>query len=69
MLDGVVVNATPRPLYPRERLGTDCAEGCVGPRAGLDFRLVEWRSTVFEEHLKSTGNRKLRTLFELRNLN
>ena len=32
----LVVNATPRPLYPRERLGTHCRRGWVGPRAGLD---------------------------------
>ena len=31
-----VVNATPRPLYPRERPGTHCIGGWVGPRAGLD---------------------------------
>jgi hypothetical protein len=31
-----VVNATPRPLFPRERPGTHCKEGWVGPRAGLD---------------------------------
>ena len=31
-----VVNATPRPLDPRERPGTHCIEGWVGPRAGLD---------------------------------
>ena len=31
-----MVNATPRPLYPRERLGTHCIGGGVGPRAGLD---------------------------------
>jgi hypothetical protein len=31
-----VVNATPRTLYPRERLGTYCIGGWVGPRAGLD---------------------------------
>jgi hypothetical protein len=30
------VNATPRPLYPRERPGTLCLGGWVGPRAGLD---------------------------------
>jgi hypothetical protein len=30
-----VVNATPRPLYPRERTGTHCIGGWVGPRAGL----------------------------------
>jgi len=33
---GWVVNATPRPLYPRERPGTHCIEGWVGPKAGLD---------------------------------
>jgi hypothetical protein len=31
-----VVSTTPRPLYPRERHGTHCKEGWVGPRAGLD---------------------------------
>jgi hypothetical protein len=31
-----VVGATPRPLYPRERPGTHCTGGWVGPRAGLD---------------------------------
>ena len=33
---GWVVNATPRPLYPRERPGTHCTGGWVDPRAGLD---------------------------------
>ena len=33
---GWVVNATPRPLYPRDRPGTHCIGGWVGPRAGLD---------------------------------
>ena len=33
---GWVVNATPRPLYPRERPGTHCTGGWVGPRACLD---------------------------------
>jgi hypothetical protein len=33
---GWVVNATPRPLYPRERPCTHCIEGWVGPRTGLD---------------------------------
>jgi hypothetical protein len=33
---GWVVNATPRPLYPRERPGTHCIGGWVGPWAGLD---------------------------------
>ena len=31
-----MVNATLRPLYPRERPGTHCTEGWVGPRVGLD---------------------------------
>ena len=26
----------PAALYPRERTGTHCTGGCVGPRAGLD---------------------------------
>jgi len=30
------VSVTPRPLYPRERPGTHCTGGWVGPRAGLD---------------------------------
>ena len=33
---GWVVNATPRPIYRRERLGTHCIGGRVGPRAGLN---------------------------------
>jgi hypothetical protein len=31
-----VVNATPRPLYPREGYGTHCKGDWVGPRAGLE---------------------------------
>jgi hypothetical protein len=31
-----VVNATPRPLYPRETPGTHCIGGWVGLRTGLD---------------------------------
>jgi hypothetical protein len=33
---GLVINTTLRPLYPRERPGTHCIGGWVGPRAGLD---------------------------------
>jgi hypothetical protein len=33
---GWVVKATTRPIYPRERPGTNCIGGWVGPRAGLD---------------------------------
>ena len=33
---GWVVNARPKPFYPRERPGTHCIWGWVGPRAGLD---------------------------------
>ena len=31
-----VVSAMPRPLYPRERPGTHCTGGWMGPRTGLD---------------------------------
>jgi hypothetical protein len=31
-----MVSTTPWPLYPRERPGTHCTGGWVGPRAGLD---------------------------------
>ena len=31
-----VVSVTPRPLHSRDRPGTRCTEGCVGPRVGLD---------------------------------
>jgi hypothetical protein len=31
-----VINATPRPLYLRERPGTHYTRGCLDPRAGLD---------------------------------
>ena len=33
---GWVFKATPRPLYPRERPGTRCIGGWMGPRACLD---------------------------------
>jgi hypothetical protein len=33
---GWVVSTTPRPLYPRERPGTHCTGGWVGPRACMD---------------------------------
>ena len=33
---GWVVNATSRPLHPRERLGSHCIGGWVGPRTVLD---------------------------------
>ena len=33
---GCVVNATPWPLYLRDRPGTHCIGGWVVPRAGLD---------------------------------
>jgi hypothetical protein len=31
-----VVSTTPRSIYPRERPGTHCTGGWVGPKAGLD---------------------------------
>jgi hypothetical protein len=33
---GWMVNATPRPLYPRERPGTYCVGGWVGPAVGTN---------------------------------
>ena len=33
---GWVVNATPRPIYPREKPGTHCIGGWVDTRVGLD---------------------------------
>jgi hypothetical protein len=33
---GCVVIITPRSLYPRDKLGTHCTGGWVGPRTGLD---------------------------------
>jgi hypothetical protein len=41
---GWVVSTTPRPLYARERPGTHCTGGWVGPRAGLPF--VSIRSKI-----------------------
>jgi len=32
-MGGWVVNATPQPLYPRERPGTHCIGGWVGPQS------------------------------------
>jgi len=34
---GLVVNASPRPLYPRETPGTHCIGGWVATTAGLDW--------------------------------
>ena len=34
--EGVVINTTPRPLYPQERHGTYFTGGWVGLRASLD---------------------------------
>ena len=47
-----MVNATPRPLYPRERPGTHCIEGWVGPKA-------VWKGA---ENLAPTGIRLARRL-------
>ena len=33
---GWVINATPWPLHPRERRGTNRAGGCVSPSFGLE---------------------------------
>jgi len=50
---GWVGNAKPRPLYPRERTGTHCMCGWVGPRAGLglkSYRLTtKWDRVVLDK--------------------
>jgi hypothetical protein len=45
---GWVVNTTPRPLYPREKPGTHCTGGWVGPRAGLDVsdKSLSYRDSI-----------------------
>jgi hypothetical protein len=41
---GWVVNATPGPLYHRERPGTHCTGGWVGLRAGLEtMAVLKWK--------------------------
>ena len=40
---GWVVNAMYRPLYSRERRGTHCIGGRVGPRVGLDGCELEYK--------------------------
>jgi hypothetical protein len=58
---GWVVNATPRPLYPRERPGSHCVGGWVGPRTGLEgyekFRphrnSIPGPKSIFKVQLKS----------------
>jgi hypothetical protein len=51
---GSVVNAMPRLLYPRERPGTHCTGGRVGPRAGLDgwFTLHTILDLVYSDQIK-----------------
>jgi hypothetical protein len=42
-----MVDATSRPLYPRERPDIRCIGGWVGPRAGLDRCGKSERRTIF----------------------
>ena len=40
-VEGVSVQQhAPTSLYPRERPGTQCTGGCMGPKAGLDGRKI-----------------------------
>jgi len=48
-----VANATPRPLYPRERPGRHCIGGWVGPRAGLDGWSVEEAAEITDHREKN----------------
>jgi hypothetical protein len=43
--EGYVVNATPRPLYPREWPGTHCLGGWVGPGSGLAWKISPHRDS------------------------
>jgi hypothetical protein len=36
----MVSSTPPAVIYPRERPGTHCTGGCVGPSAGLDERKI-----------------------------
>ena len=59
---GWVVNATPRPLYPRERPGTHCVRGWVGPQGrsgwvrkispptGFDPQTVQLVSSLYTDY-------------------
>jgi hypothetical protein len=49
---GRVVSTTPRPLYPRERPGTHCIGGWVGPRTGLDV-CEKSRTPIHSKSFKS----------------
>jgi hypothetical protein len=53
-----VVSTTPRPLYPRERPGTHCKEGWLGPRAGLD---VYEKSRPHRDYTKRVNPKNIRT--------
>ena len=44
--EGYVVNATPRPLYPREWPGTHCLGGWVGPGSGLAWKIFPHRDSI-----------------------
>ena len=43
-----LVNATPRPLYPREGPGSHCIGSWVGPSAGLDGHGKSWPPPGFD---------------------
>jgi hypothetical protein len=47
---GLLFNATPLPLYPRERQSVHCIGDWVGPRVGMDG--VE---NLFLSGIRSTG--------------
>ena len=52
-----VVSTTPRPLYTRERPGTHCTGGWVGPRAGLAWDEVALSSMSWK-HISSSPSRR-----------
>ena len=63
-----VVNATPRPLYPRERLDTHCTGGWVGLRAGLDGCGKSRPTGFYPRTVQPVASRYTTTIFQPNNM-
>jgi hypothetical protein len=68
---GWVVNATPRPLYPRERTGTHCIGGWFGrtsknsPQKGFDSRSVQPVASRYTIIFKLYGSKLNNSLLKI----
>jgi len=60
---GWVVNATPRPRYPRQRPGSYCVGGWVGLRAALNGRRKFYHPPGFDS--RTSGPLRVAILTEL----